>query len=79
MLTPYWTERLGRDHFTAYQASRRGGRLTCRLEGDRVILGASCVTVMEGVARCRACAQLATFGCEYGPSYWLSPKRTPDR
>jgi PhzF family phenazine biosynthesis protein len=49
VLTPYWAERLGRDHFTAFQASRRGGRLTCRLEGDRVLLGAGCVTVMEGV------------------------------
>ena len=49
MLTPYWAERLGRDRFTAYQASRRGGRLTCKLEGDRVILGASCVTTLEGV------------------------------
>src|SRR4051812_24711455 len=49
VLTPYWADRLGRDHFTAFQASRRGGRLTCRLEGDRVVLGASCVTVMEGV------------------------------
>jgi predicted PhzF superfamily epimerase YddE/YHI9 len=49
VLTPYWAERLGRDDFTAYQASRRGGRLTCRLEGDRALLGASCVTMMEGV------------------------------
>jgi PhzF family phenazine biosynthesis protein len=49
VLTPYWAERLGRDQFTAFQASRRGGRLTCRLAGDRVILGASCVTVMEGL------------------------------
>ncbi|HEX5181666.1 MAG TPA: PhzF family phenazine biosynthesis protein [Allosphingosinicella sp.] len=49
VLTPYWAERLGRDAFTAAQASRRGGRLTCRLDGDRVLLGASCVTVMEGV------------------------------
>jgi PhzF family phenazine biosynthesis protein len=49
VLTPYWAERLGRDHFTAFQASRRGGRLTCRLAGDRVILGARCVTVIEGV------------------------------
>lgn len=48
VLTPYWAERLGRSDFTAYQASRRGGRLTCKLEGDRVILGAGCVTVIEG-------------------------------
>jgi PhzF family phenazine biosynthesis protein len=45
---PYWAKRLGRDSFTAFQASKRGGRLTCRLEGDRVILGGNCVTVMEG-------------------------------
>lgn len=48
---PYWAERLGRDSFTAYQASRRGGHLDCRLQGDRVILGGKCVTVIEGVLR----------------------------
>jgi PhzF family phenazine biosynthesis protein len=48
VIVPYWTKRLGRDHFTAYQASTRGGRLTCRLDGDRVILGGTCVTVIEG-------------------------------
>ena len=48
---PYWAERLGRDVFSAFQASRRGGRLDCRLEGDRVILGGKCVTVIEGRMR----------------------------
>ena len=48
MLTPFWAERLERETFTAYQASARGGRLTCRLEGDRVWLGGACVTVVEG-------------------------------
>ncbi len=51
VLTPYWAERLGRTEFTAYQASRRGGHVACRLEGDRVILGGKCVTVMEGSMR----------------------------
>jgi predicted PhzF superfamily epimerase YddE/YHI9 len=51
VLVPYWAERLGRDQVTAWQASRRGGRLYRRLEGDRVILGGRCVTVMEGVMR----------------------------
>jgi PhzF family phenazine biosynthesis protein len=51
VLTPYWAQRLGRDTFTAFQASRRGGSMTCRLQGDRAVLGASCVTVMEGVLR----------------------------
>lgn len=48
VMTPYWAARLGRDRFTAYQASARGGHLTCRLDGERVVLGGSCVTVMEG-------------------------------
>jgi predicted PhzF superfamily epimerase YddE/YHI9 len=48
---PYWAERLGRNDLTAWQASKRGGYLTGRLEGDRVILGGRCVTVMEGVMR----------------------------
>jgi PhzF family phenazine biosynthesis protein len=47
-LTPFWTERLGRDSFTAFQASRRGGRVECRRDGDRAILGGKCVTVIEG-------------------------------
>lgn len=48
VIVPYWAKRLGRDRFTAWQASRRGGRLTCRLDGERVILGGTCVTVIEG-------------------------------
>lgn len=48
---PYWAERLGRDSLTAFQASKRGGHLTGRLAGDRVILGGKCVTVFEGVMR----------------------------
>lgn len=48
VLTPFWTAKLGRNSFTAYQASARGGRLTCRLEGDRAWLGGRCVTVVEG-------------------------------
>ena len=48
VLVPYWTQRLGRDRFTAYQASRRGGYLDCRAEGDHVVLGGNCVTVIEG-------------------------------
>ncbi|MDC0886612.1 PhzF family phenazine biosynthesis protein [Altererythrobacter sp.] len=47
-LTPFWAERLGRDAFTAHQASRRGGALACRLEGDRSWLGGECVTVVRG-------------------------------
>ena len=48
---PYWAERLGKNNLTALQASKRGGHLTGRLAGDRVILGGKCVTVLEGVMR----------------------------
>ena len=48
VLTPYWAAELGRDSFTAYQASARGGRLGCRLDGDRAWLSGQCFTVVEG-------------------------------
>jgi len=47
-LVPYWADRLGRTEFTALQASARSGLLNCRLEGDRVILGGHCHTVIVG-------------------------------
>jgi len=47
-LVPYWARRLGRDRFTALQASERTGLLDCALVDDRVILGGHCVTVIEG-------------------------------
>ena len=48
VLTPYWVARIGRESFTAFQASARGGLVTCRLDGERVWLGGDCVTVVEG-------------------------------
>jgi PhzF family phenazine biosynthesis protein len=47
-LVPFWSDRLGRHHFTAVQASKRSGVIDCEHRGDRVILGGSCVTVIEG-------------------------------
>ena len=47
-LVPYWAKRLGRNEFTALQASKRTGILHCRLDGDRVILGGRCQTVIVG-------------------------------
>lgn len=47
-LTPYWAARLGRSDFTALQASARTGILHCRLEGERVLLGGRCHTVIVG-------------------------------
>ena len=51
-LVPFWADRLQRREFSAFQASKRGGLLQCRLEGDdRVKLGGRCFTVIEGSFR----------------------------
>ena len=47
-LVPYWADRLGRNRFTAVQASKRSGLLECQLIDDRVRLGGGAVTVIEG-------------------------------
>ena len=47
-LTPYWSERLGRNAFVARQLSPRGGTLRVSLEGDRVKLRGQAVTVLRG-------------------------------
>jgi PhzF family phenazine biosynthesis protein len=48
IITSYWAGRLGRDSFTAFQASLRGGHVGCRLFGDRAILSGSARTVIQG-------------------------------
>jgi predicted PhzF superfamily epimerase YddE/YHI9 len=48
MLAPYWANRLGKTVFRAFQASLRGGEITCRLSGDRVRLEGACVFYLEG-------------------------------
>lgn len=47
-LGPFWSSRLGKKDFTAYQASARGGLVRVRLEDGRVILGGKAVTVLRG-------------------------------
>jgi PhzF family phenazine biosynthesis protein len=47
-LGPYWSERLGKNDFVAYQASKRGGIVRVRVAGDRVLLQGQAVTVMRG-------------------------------
>jgi predicted PhzF superfamily epimerase YddE/YHI9 len=48
VIAAYWAHRLGRDSFSAYQASRRGGHVGVQLAGDRVVLTGGCRTVIEG-------------------------------
>jgi PhzF family phenazine biosynthesis protein len=47
-LAPFWGSRFGLTEMTGYQASRRGGLVQVRLDGDRVILAGHAVTVMRG-------------------------------
>ena len=47
-LGPFWSERLRKAELTAFQASSRGGVVTMKVEGDRVVLGGQAVTVLEG-------------------------------
>jgi PhzF family phenazine biosynthesis protein len=48
VLAPFWAARLGRDEMVGFQASRRGGIVRVRAEGDRVRLGGQAVTVLRG-------------------------------
>ncbi|MCK5128960.1 MAG: PhzF family phenazine biosynthesis isomerase [Clostridiales bacterium] len=47
VLVSYWSEKLNKTEFIAYQASKRGGIIHCKLNNDRVILSGSAITVME--------------------------------
>nr|WP_201781181.1 PhzF family phenazine biosynthesis protein [Ornatilinea apprima] len=47
-LAPYWSERMGKTVFSAYQASARGGELRVRLDGERVFISGEAVTVLSG-------------------------------
>jgi predicted PhzF superfamily epimerase YddE/YHI9 len=47
-LGPFWAKRLGKSELRAFQASARGGELSVRLAGGRVLLGGRAVTVLRG-------------------------------
>ena len=47
-LGPFWSKRLGKNKWVAYQASERGGVLHIRVVGDRVYLGGRAVTTLRG-------------------------------
>ena len=48
VLTPYWSQRLGRTVLDARQISSRVGVLTCEDRGDRVLLTGSAVFFLDG-------------------------------
>lgn len=47
-IVPYWSRVLNKDHIVAYQASKRGGTLYCKIDGDRVILAGKAALFSEG-------------------------------
>lgn len=47
-LADYWSKRLNKKSFIAYQASARGGVLHVQIENDRVLLKGKAITVMQG-------------------------------
>jgi PhzF family phenazine biosynthesis protein len=46
-LAPYWSKKLGKREFIAFQASARGGLLKLRLDNDRVLMAGQAVTVLK--------------------------------
>ena len=42
-IIPYWADTLGKDELVAYQASKRGGTLYCRKEGNKIFLAGNAV------------------------------------
>jgi PhzF family phenazine biosynthesis protein len=50
MFAPYWARQLNKTEFRAFQASRRGGEIRCRLTGERIMLEGNCVFYLEGTA-----------------------------
>ncbi len=48
VLTPFWSQQLGKVHLEARQISARGGSLFCKLSGDRVEIGGNAVTYLVG-------------------------------
>jgi PhzF family phenazine biosynthesis protein len=51
-LGPFWSRKIGRNEFLAYQASQRGGIIRVRVDEDRVYLGGKAVTVLQGQLLC---------------------------
>lgn len=47
-LVPYWAARLKKQSLVADQLSKRGGRLWCELQSDRVFIGGTAVKYLEG-------------------------------
>jgi len=50
-LADFWSKRLNKTEFLAFQASKRGGELKVKINGDRVLIKGQAVTIMEGILK----------------------------
>jgi PhzF family phenazine biosynthesis protein len=48
LLVAYWNSKTGKSSFDATQNSKRGGKLICRLKGDRVLMSGHAILYMKG-------------------------------
>ena len=46
-LAPYWAKELNKPTLVAKQVSKRGGVISCQMQGNRVLLSGSAVTVLK--------------------------------
>ncbi|MGI9518113.1 MAG: PhzF family phenazine biosynthesis protein [Pirellulaceae bacterium] len=51
-LGPYWSAKLGKTSFNAWQASPRGGGMRVTVDGDRIKLLGNAITVLRGELCC---------------------------
>jgi len=48
-LAPFWAEKLAKTKLSAYQASERGGELTCVVDGERVYISGQAIQYLKGI------------------------------
>lgn len=46
-IVPYWAKKLGKNDIVAYQASKRGGTLYCKMSGDKVFIAGKAAQFSE--------------------------------
>lgn len=47
-LAPFWAARLGKSELLAFQASKRGGVIKCKVDNDRVYISGNAVQYLKG-------------------------------
>ncbi len=48
-LIPYWSNKINKKDMIAFQVSERGGKIYCKYNGNRVLIGGEAITFLRGV------------------------------